>query len=94
MIEAKQTHCGQYKPYGDFSASGTFRQIFRRMKLSNGALKSSITEKFFRFTQNGKQTSPMERPISAIPAITLLVTTPSERLMGGFEFKVCEPFCD
>lgn len=39
-----------------FSASGTFRQIFRRMKLSNGALKSSITERFFRFTQNGKQT--------------------------------------
>lgn len=78
MIKAKQVYCGECEPYGGFLRIWNVQTDLPQDEVVNGALRSSITERFFRFTQNGKQTSPMERPISATPAIALLVTTLSE----------------
>lgn len=93
MIKATQTHCGQYKRYGDF---------FRVWEIETDESEEAVLE--YCFTELYKR----EVPTSAEwhhairyggerwndPAYYFAGYYSIEKTDTGFTFKVCEPYAD
>lgn len=93
MIEAKQTHCGQYKRYGDFFRvwkiqtdmskdeviKWCFENLYKRIVPPSGEWHANI-----RF--GGPKRNDANYYFAGYYSI--------EEIDGGFEFKICEPYAD
>jgi hypothetical protein len=93
MIEAKQTHCGQYKPYGDFFrvwniqtdlpkedvVKWCFENLYKRILPSAGEFRLNICYGAPKWNDPGYY-------FAGYYSI--------KEIEGGFEFSVCEPFAD
>lgn len=93
MIEAKQIHCGQYKPYGDFfrvwnvqtdlskseAIKWCFDNLYKRVVPPTGEWHAKIR-------YGGPKFSDADYYFSGYYSI--------EEIEGGFTFSICEPFAD
>lgn len=93
MIEAKQIHCGQYKPYGDFfrvwevqtdlpeekATEWCFQNLYKRIVPPSGEWHANIR-------YGGPKFSDAEYYFAGYYTMV--------EIEGGFRFSVCEPFAD
>ena len=93
MIEAKQIHCGQYKPYGDFfrvwnvqtdmtkeeAIKWCFENLYKRIVPPSGEFHANIR---------------YGGPKSNAPGYYFAGYYSIEEIEGGFKFSICEPFAD
>lgn len=78
IFEARQTHCGQYKPYGDF---------FRVWDIATEASKESTLDYCFDKLYTRRVPESCEWHMNT-GYYTLVA------IQGGFIFTICEPFTD
>lgn len=93
MIEAKQIHCGQYKPYGDFFCvwnvqtdmtkeeviKWCFENLYKRIVPPSGEFHANIR---------------YGGPKSNDPGYYFAGYYSIEEIESGFKFSICEPFAD
>lgn len=94
MFEAKQTHCGQYKRYGDF---------FRVWEIKTDLPRHEAVQRCFDELYHGRTLPSVidyvtnTRPGGARsndPDYYFAGYYTTKEMDGGFEFAICEPFAD
>ncbi len=93
MIEAKQTHCGQYKRYGDFfrvwniktdlpeeqAVEWCFQNLYPRKVPASAEWHANICYGGSKFSDAGYYFAGYYS---------------MKEIDGGFEFSICEPYAD
>lgn len=94
-FKAKRTHCGQYRPYGDF-----FRvwEIETNCEDEEKVLDFCFTELYTRRVPSKAEWSAEIRIGSGShahdPAYYFAGYYTLTKIENGYEFKICEPFAD
>lgn len=94
MIEAKQTHCGQYKPYGDCFRIWNVQTDLPQDEVVKWCFEKLYYGKVLPTHAEWKANIIYGAPHSSDPGYYFAGYYDIREIDGGFEFKVCEPFCD
>lgn len=94
MIEAKQTHCGQYKPYGDFFRIWNVQTDLPQDEVVKWCFEKLYYGKVLPTHAEWKANIVYGAPHSSDPGYYFAGYYAIREIDGDFEFKVCEPFCD
>lgn len=94
MIEAKQTHCGQYKPYGDSFRIWNVQTDLPQDEVVKWCFEKLYYGKVLPIHAEWKANIAYGAPHSSDPGYYFAGYYAIREIDGGFEFKVCEPFCD